>query len=393
MSLFFKKIHQSQKNKKSFLCVGLDPRLELIPRPIRDRPDGVFEFLKEIVDGVEEFSCCFKPQIACFSAYGLEKSLTRIIQYIHDNYPETPVILDAKRNDIGPTSQMYAIEAFERYGADAVTLNPYMGWESVQPFVEYRDKGVFILCRTSNPGADRIQNLRVIDGETACGEQAEGKEIVFKSKNNSQGVKSGFTSIVPDSEETLLKSKDNCQKGDRDGSIKGGRKAHFLYQVVAGKALNSWNPWGNVGLVTGATALSELRVLREEFPGAWFLVPGIGSQGGDLSTVMEIAKNSRKKRGTPLSADSQKKLGALLDTDSRKMDSAVGNSKQESQSLSDIDSSQSSSLQKDEGPGGLIINCSRAILYAGKGEDFVEKARQVAGEIQSQMKKSQETGL
>ncbi len=161
MNFFYNGLSKTQRAKKTYLCVGLDPRPDLLPEPLRDRSDAVFEFLREIIDQTREFVCCFKPQIAYFAAYGLEETLLRIIEYIHRSCPETPVILDAKRNDIGATSEMYAMEIFDRYKADAVTLNPYMGWESAEAFVKHRDKGVFILCRTSNPGAGEFQDLRV----------------------------------------------------------------------------------------------------------------------------------------------------------------------------------------------------------------------------------------
>ena len=161
MNSFYSGLSKIQRAKKTYLCVGLDPRLDLFPESLRDRSDAVFEFLREIIDQTGEFACCFKPQIAYFAAYGLEESLLRIIEYIHRSFPETPVILDAKRNDIGATSEMYATEVFDRYGADAVTVNPYMGRESVEAFLKRRDKGVFILCRTSNPGAGEFQDLKV----------------------------------------------------------------------------------------------------------------------------------------------------------------------------------------------------------------------------------------
>ena len=259
MNLFYKRLSETQRIKKTCLCVGLDPRLDLLPEPLTGRRDAVFEFLKGIVDRTREFSCCFKPQIAYFSAYGLEEVLLEIINYIHGKYPENPVILDAKRNDIGPTSEMYAMEVFNRYKADAVTVNPYMGQESVEAFAKYRDKGVFILCRTSNPGAGELQDLKM--------------------------------------EETPL------------------------YSLVAEKALGSWNQNENIGLVVGGTGSGELKKLREDFPEAWFLVPGVGAQGADMDSVIKYGKSN--------------------------------------------------------GVGGLIVNSSRAILYAGKGADYGKKAGEI----------------
>lgn len=267
MNTFFKLISENQKNKKTFLCVGLDPNLSLLPKPITGQPEAVFDFLKNIIDATEEFACCFKPQVAYFAAHGWEDTLLQIIKYIHEKYPQTPVILDAKRNDIGTTSEMYATEVFVRYKADAVTVNPYMGQDSLEPFVKQKDKGVFILCRTSNPGAGEFQNLKIDEKP--------------------------------------------------------------LYKVVAQKVLNTWNINKNIGLVVGATAPEELKDLRNEFPEAWFLVPGVGTQGGDMNLAIQYGKSEK---------------------------------------------------------GGLIINSSRTILYAGKGSDYADKARKTAQAMQKEMK-------
>ena len=267
MNSFYKLISENQKNKKTFLCVGLDPNLDLLPKPLTGQPEAVFDFLKNIVDATEEFTCCFKPQIAYFAAYGLEDTLFQTIEYIHTKHPYTPVILDAKRNDIGTTSEMYAMEAFNRYKADAVTVNPYMGQDSLEPFIKQKDKGIFVLCRTSNPGAGEFQNLTVNEKP--------------------------------------------------------------LYKIVAQKVLNTWNVHKNIGLIVGATAPEELKNLREEFPEAWFLVPGVGAQSGDMSLAIQYGRSKN---------------------------------------------------------GGLIISSSRTILYAGKGPDYVEKARKVAQDMQKEMK-------
>ena len=262
MNSFYKLILAGQKRKKTYLCVGLDPYLDLIPKSMT-----AFDFLKGVIDATEEFVCCFKPQIACFAAYGLEDTLLKIIEYIHKTYPETPVILDAKRNDIGSTSEMYARELFNRYGADAVTVNPYMGQDSLKAFIEQKEKGVFVLCRTSNPGAGEFQNLKV-----------EGKP---------------------------------------------------LYSFVAHKVLRIWNQYNNIGLVVGATALEELKSLRNQFPKAWFLVPGVGVQGGDISSVIQYGKSEK---------------------------------------------------------GGLIINSSRSVLYAGRGAACFKEAGKAAENIRNEMK-------
>lgn len=269
MSAFFQRLLKEQKYKKTYLCVGLDPHLDKLPGDMKGDPKAVFPFLKAIVDSTHDLACCFKPQAAYFSAYGLEEALNQIITYIRENHPDCPVILDGKRNDIGSTAEMYAMEAFKRYQADALTVNPYMGGDTVEIFAQYKDKGIFVLCRTSNEGAKEFQNLTVGDGQP-------------------------------------------------------------LYKFVADRALNAWNKNGNIGLVVGATAISELRKIRERFPEAWFLVPGIGAQGGDLQAVIEY--------------------GRRVDNE-----------------------------------GGLVINSARAILYASDGDDFAQKAREEALKLQSQM--------
>ena len=267
MNAFFKLLLKAQQNKKTYLCVGLDPHLDHLPEPLTGKPEAVFGFLKNIVDATAAFACCFKPQIAYFSAHGLEDTLLEIISYIHNTYPHTPVILDAKRADIGTTSEMYSKELFCRYRADSVTVNPYMGRDSLEPFLTQKDKGIFVLCRTSNPKAGEFQNLKS-DGQP-------------------------------------------------------------LYNRVAEKALTEWNTNKNIGLVVGATALKELQNLRRRFPEAWFLIPGIGAQGGDLLKVIQYGKSNK---------------------------------------------------------GGLIINSARAILYAGKGFDYAEKAGEAARAMQTEMK-------
>ncbi len=269
MDGFFSRLSQEQKNKKSYLCVGLDPHLDRLPGQWKGDAAGVVPFLKEIIDQTQEFACCYKPQIAYFAAYGLEQQLAQVISYLKAQYPSCPVILDAKRNDIGATAEMYAQEAFKRYQADAITVNPYMGGDTVEPYTRFTDKGVFVLCRTSNDGAKELQNLTVGDGQP-------------------------------------------------------------LYSFVAERALKGWNKNKNVGLVVGATAIKELRKIRDRFPEAWFLVPGVGAQGGDLKAVIEYGR-------------------------------------------------------RVDGEGGLIINSSRGILYAGDGDDFGTKAREEAARLQAEM--------
>ena len=208
----------------SLVCVGLDPEPSKFPAHLRDGSDSVFVFCKAIIDATADLVCCFKPQIAHFAALGAEDALQRLIAHIHAMHPGVPVILDAKRSDIGSTAQNYAIEAFDRYGADAVTANPYLGRDSVQPFLDRADKGVVILCRTSNPGAGDFQDLDV-----------------------------------------------------------GGKP---LYQRVAETIARDWNGNGNCALVVGATWPQQLREVRAIVGDMPLLIPGIGAQGGDVEAVV-----------------------------------------------------------------------------------------------------------
>jgi orotidine-5'-phosphate decarboxylase len=249
------------------VCVGLDPEPAKFPPHLRDDPDAVFRFCREIVDATAEFACAFKPQIAHFAALGAEVTLQRLIRHIHDAHPGVPVILDAKRGDIGSTAQHYAAEAFDRYGADAVTLNPYLGRDSVQPFLDRAGKGVVLLCRTSNPGAKDFQDL-------------------------------------------------DC----------GGRP---LYQRVAETVAREWNDGGQCLLVVGATWPKELAQVREVVGDLPFLVPGIGAQGGDVEAVVKAGRTANG--------------------------------------------------------GGLVISSSRAILYAGRGEDFALASGEAARELRDEI--------
>lgn len=250
-------LRQRWQQHDTLVCVGLDPEPSKFPAHLRGDADAVFAFCSAIVDATADLVCAYKPQIAHFAALRAEDTLERLIAHIHAKHPGVPVILDAKRGDIGSTAQHYVTEAFERYGADAVTLNPYLGRDSVQPFLDRADKGVILLCHTSNPGAADLQDLDV-----------------------------------------------------------GGMP---LYQHVARIIAQEWNAHGNCALVTGATwpeQLAEVRALVGEMP---LLVPGIGAQGGDVEAVV---RNGRTPSGA-----------------------------------------------------GLMISSSRAILYAGNGEDFAQAAR------------------
>jgi orotidine-5'-phosphate decarboxylase len=221
---FIDKLRQAWQRNDSLVCVGLDPERAKFPAHVRDRPDAIFEFCRAIVDATGDLVCCFKPQIAHFAAHRAEGALERLIAHIHSAHPGVPVILDAKRGDIGSTAAFYADEAFERYDADAVTVNPYLGRDALEPFLSRTDKGVVILCRTSNPGARDLQDLDV-----------------------------------------------------------GGRK---LYQHVARTVADEWNDNGNCMLVVGATYPGELADVRAIVGDMPLLVPGIGAQGGDIEAVV-----------------------------------------------------------------------------------------------------------
>ena len=158
---FIKKLEQCWQSSNSLLCVGLDPNWEKIPEHIKEQPEPIFEFCKAIIDATHDLVCAYKPQIAYFAGLSAEDQLLKTLNYLRSTYPHIPIILDSKRGDIGSTASMYAKEAFERFQADAVTVNPYMGHDSAQPFLDYADKGTILLCRTSNPGAKDIQDLEI----------------------------------------------------------------------------------------------------------------------------------------------------------------------------------------------------------------------------------------
>jgi len=232
---FMQALRARWERADSLVCVGLDPEPAKFPPRVAGAPDAIFNFCREIVDATAQHVCCFKPQIAHFAALGAEDALQRLIAYVHSAHPGIPVILDSKRGDIGSTARHYAAEAFDRYAADAVTANPYLGRDSVQPFLDRADRGVVILCRTSNPGATDLQDLIVSDG---------------------------------------------------------GRDARPLYQHVAEKIAHHWNGNGNCALVVGATWPQQLREVRAIVGGLPFLVPGVGAQGGDVEAVVTNAKTA-----------------------------------------------------------------------------------------------------
>ncbi len=227
---FIASLKNRWSDANSLVCVGLDPEPSKFPAHLNDDPDAVFAFCRAIVDATADLACCFKPQIAHFAALGAEDALARLIAHIHAAHPGVPVILDAKRGDIGSTAQNYAIEVFDRYGADAVTLNPYLGRDSVQPFLDRKDRGVVILCRTSNPGAGDFQDLDV-----------------------------------------------------------NGRP---LYKRVAETIATDWNNNGNCMLVVGATWPEQLRDVRTVVGDMPLLIPGVGAQGGDVEAVVTNGRTS-----------------------------------------------------------------------------------------------------
>jgi len=230
MSAFIRQLQESWARSDSLVCVGLDPELERFPSALAQHASPIFQFNRAIIDATADLVCAYKPQFAHYAAYEAEDQLERTIEYIHRNHPGVPVILDSKRGDVGNTAERYAIEAFERYGADAVTVNPYLGRDALEPFLRHEDKGVIVLCRTSNPGARDLQDLDV-----------------------------------------------------------GGRK---LYHRVAELAARQWNSRGNCLLVVGATYPRELAEVREITGNMPFLVPGVGAQGGDVDQAVRSGQTS-----------------------------------------------------------------------------------------------------
>lgn len=260
---FMEKLKVTGRRNRSLVCVGLDPDLKKLPECVKEKEFPIFEFNKAIIDATSDWVCCYKPQAAYYAGQGADAELKMTIDYIHERYPDTPVILDVKRGDIGSTAEMYAREAFERYDADAVTVNPYMGFDTLKPFLDHAERGVIILCRTSNPNSGDLQELSA-----------------------------------------------------------GGK---MVYEHVAELARDKWNYNGNAGLVIGATYPDELRRVREICPEMLFLVPGVGAQGGDVEKVI--------RNGC------------------------------------------------DAAGGGLAINSSRGIIYAGKDENFAHAAGKAAREL------------
>jgi orotidine-5'-phosphate decarboxylase len=265
---FLDMLKSAERQNNSMLCVGLDPEPTKFPDRIKGDSIKIYDFCAAIVDATADLVNSFKPQIAYFAAHRAEGQLERLMEHMRRVAPHVPIILDAKRGDIGSTAEQYAIEAFERYGADAVTLSPFMGWDSVAPYLKYHGKGAFLLCRTSNPGGDDLQNQRLAS--------VEGQPL--------------------------------------------------MYEHIAKLAQGPWNLNGQLGLVVGATYPKEIERVRELAPTVPLLIPGVGAQGGDAVATV--------KAGLRVNGDTT--------------------------------------------TGPIIVNSSRAILYASKGDDFADAARRVA---------------
>jgi orotidine-5'-phosphate decarboxylase len=273
---FAAQLAAAQACAQSLLCVGLDPEPARFPGAWRGDASRIFDFCAAIVEATADRVCAFKPQIAYFAAQRAEDQLERLIGHMRRVAPEVPVILDAKRGDIGATAAQYAREAFERYDADAVTLSPYMGFDSIEPWLAYPGRGLFLLCRTSNPGGSDLQAQPLASGE--------------------------------------------C-----------------LYEQVARLAAGPWQTpgaEGRLGLVVGATFPQELARVRALAPTLPLLVPGVGAQGGDARATV--------RAGCTRS-------------------------------------------------GTIVVNSSRAILYAGDGPDFADAAR-AAAEVTRQLLQQARSG-
>lgn len=255
---FTQRLAAAWSTSSSLLCVGLDPDPTRFPSHVGGRDDAIEYFCRSIIDATGDLVCAFKPQIAYFAAHRAEAALERICEHVRNSHPSVVLILDAKRGDIGDTAEMYAREAFDRYGADAVTVNPFLGSESLEPFLSREDRGTFVLCRTSNVSAHELQSLRV--GDT----------------NTDELGKAGI--------------------GD-DAS------AATLSHLIARRAATEWSARRNIGLVVGATAPEELREIRAIVGELPLLVPGVGAQGGD---PMAVVANGATANGTGLVVNSSR---------------------------------------------------------------------------------------
>jgi orotidine-5'-phosphate decarboxylase len=278
---FLEQLRQAEQINGSLLCVGLDPEPAKFPDTLRGDVSKIYDFCAAIVDATADLVIAFKPQIAYFAAHGAEAQLERLMEHMRRTAPQVPIILDAKRGDIGSTAEQYAKEAFERYGADCVTLSPFMGFDSVQPYLKYHGKGAFLLCRTSNPGGDDLQNQRLAD---LAGQPT-------------------------------------------------------LFEHIASLVQGPWNLNGQLGLVVGATYPAEIERVRAVAPTVPLLIPGVGAQGGDA--VATVKAGYRANRG--------------------------------------------------ETTAPIVVNSSRAVLYASSGADFAQAARAAAVATRDQLRAAQAT--
>ena len=276
---FIEKLRQAERTNGSLLCVGLDPEPAKFPDAMRGDASKIYDFCAAIVDATADLVIAFKPQIAYFAAHGAEGQLERLMEHMRRTAPQVPIILDAKRGDIGSTAEQYAREAFERYGADCVTLSPFMGFDSVQPYLKYHGKGAFLLCRTSNPGGDDLQNQRLSD--------LPGQPTLFEH--------------------------------------------------IASLVQGPWNLNGQLGLVVGATRPAEIERVRAVAATVPLLIPGVGAQGGDA--VATVKAGYRAANG--------------------------------------------------ETTAPIVVNSSRAVLYASGGADFAQAARAAAIATRDQLRAAQ----
>ncbi len=280
-----KQLIQQIQLKKSYLCVGLDTDLTKIPKHLQSHPDAVFEFNKQIIDATQDLCVAYKINTAFYEAMGLKgwEAMEKTVNYIPNNQF---IIADAKRGDIGNTSSQYAKAFFETMNFDAITVAPYMGEDSVKPFLEFENKWAIVLGLTSNAGSKDFEQLRLV-----CEDTNQGQRQV--------------------SEDTNL----------------GGGEGEFLYETVL-KKVSSWGNDENLMFVIGATKASDLEAIRKIIPNHFLLVPGVGFQGGSLKEVTKYGTNS---------------------------------------------------------DCGILVNASRAIIYAGEKEDFAAEARIIAHQYQSEM--------
>ena len=246
MTPFTERLAQAGARNDSLLCVGLDPEPLKFPGAWAGDASRIFAFCAAIVDATRDLVIAFKPQIAYFAANRAEAQLEQLIRHIRAVAPQVPVILDAKRGDIGATAEQYAREAFERYRADAVTLSPFMGFDSIEPYLAYPGKGAILLCRTSNTGGSDLQSQRLEGNDEAPGEA--------------------------------------------------------LYERIARLAAGPWNRSGQIGLVVGATYPAEIARVRALAPRLPLLIPGIGAQGGDAEATVRAGARD----GAPIAVNSSR---------------------------------------------------------------------------------------